>query len=173
MYDGFTPGDSTALFDWMFAQVKSPTNNFSGTSPSQLNALLAQGNVVLQTQSNYGIASGSTLVIPEGKTLYVSTILNVRRDANLIVEGTLVVLEGGRVNNDGHPTAGGGTITIAEGGMLVNDGYVENVSKSSVINNGVITNNARFEVRAGTVFADEGVVRGLSRLNIHRDAVTN
>jgi len=143
---------------------------FTGTSSSQLSAALANGNVIIETPGNYGISSGSTLIIPEGRTLYVSTVLNVRRDADLIVNGTLVILEGGRINNDGSSSSGGGRITIAEGGALINNGHVENVSSSTIINNGTITNNARFEVRAKTVFTNNGTVDGTTQLNIHRDA---
>jgi len=153
--------------------------DFTGTSPSQLNALLAAGDVNLRTPGSggYGIAANNTLVIPEGRTLYVSTVLNVRRGGTLRVEGTLVVFEGGRMNNDGHPTSGGGTIEIAEDGRLINYGYVENISNSFIFNYGRITNNGttgnfgRFEVRANTTFVGPGTVDGSRALNIHRDAI--
>jgi len=159
--------------------VPVPITDFRGTSPSQLNAALAEGNVNLTTPGSggYGIAANNTLVIPEGRTLYVSTVLNVRRGGTLRVEGTLVILEGGRMNNDGHPTSGGGTIEIAEDGRLINYGYVESISNSFIFNYGRITNNGttgnlgRFEVRANTTFVGPGTVDGSRALNIHRDAI--
>ena len=151
---------------------------FDGTSPSQLNALLAQGDVTLSTPGSggYGIASGLTFVVPEGRTLLVDTILNVRRDATLIIEGTVIILGGGRLNSDGHASSGTGTIIIAEGGKLVNNGYVEIAMKSVLTNEGAITNNGttgnlgRFEVREGVQFT-RGVVDGTRALTIHRLAV--
>ncbi|MCL2425850.1 MAG: discoidin domain-containing protein [Oscillospiraceae bacterium] len=157
-----------------------PPEVFNGTSPNQLNALLAQGDVRLTTPGSggYGIAGNTTLVIPEGRTLYVETILNVRRGGTLRIEGSVVVLEGGRINNDGSSN-GGGTIEIANGGRFINYGYVENVSGSSIFNHGTITNNGttgnlgRFEVRGNTRFTGTGTVDGSRQLNIHRDAIRN
>jgi len=151
---------------------------FTGTSPNQLLPLLAQGDVTVATPGSggYGIAGGVTLVVPAGRTLYVETILNVRRDATLIIEGTVVVLEGGRLNSDGHLSAGTGTIIIAEGGKLVNYGYVEIAQRSELTNNGTITNNGtagnlgRFEVRTGVIFT-RGLVDGTRALTIHREAI--
>jgi len=175
------------VIDFAVAQNEPPEESdseieptvFSGTSPSQLNALLAQGDVSLTTPGSggYGIAPGTTLVIPEDRTLYVETILNVRRDATLIIKGTIVVRESGRLNSDGHATAGTGTIIIAEGGSLVNNGYVEIAQRSTLTNLGKITNNGttgnlgRFEVRAGTQFT-RGVVEGTRALTLHRDVIT-
>jgi len=145
---------------------------YSGTRPAELTALLAEGHVVLHTPSNLGIfEQHSPFLIPEGSTLVVATTLNIQRNARLIVEGSIVVLEGGRINNQGN-SSGGGTITIADGGMLVNNGYVENVSNSRVFNYGTIINNARFEVRAQTTFINDGTLDVNNRLNIHRDAIT-
>jgi hypothetical protein len=112
-------------------------------------------------------------VIPSDTTLIVSTTLNVSRDAELIVEGTLLVLPGGRINNQGTSAGIGGTITIAPGGTLINYGHVENVSNSVVVNYGTIVNNERFEIRANTRFHDCGVVSGEAPLRIHRDAITS
>jgi len=146
------------------------TTEFSQTSSAQLTALLEQGNVQLTTPGNYGISNGSVLVIPEGVTLQVATTLNVRRGATLVVDGNLVVLEGGRINNDhGADIGSGGTIII--NGRLINNGYVENVSGSTVINNAVITNNGRFEVRARTTLDNNGEIIGEAAINIHRDAI--
>jgi len=155
-----------------------PPTEYAGTSPSQLNALLAQGDVMITTPGSggYGIAAGATLVVPEGKTLYVSTILNVRRDATLQINGTVVILEGGRLNSDGHATSGTGKIIIASGGKLINEGYVEIAQRSVLTNGGTITNNGttgnlgRFEVRAGVAFT-RGIVDGTRGLTINRDAV--
>ena len=152
--------------------------NFNGTSPTQLNAALAQSDVVLTTSGSggYGIASGVTLVVPEGRTLYIDTILNVRRLATLSIEGKVVVLDSGRLNSDGHASAGFGTIIIGEDGVLVNEGYVEIVSKSVLTNNGLITNNGttgnfgRFEVRADVEFT-RGVVDGTRALTLHRNVI--
>ena len=148
-----------------------PPTEFAGTNPANLRNLLQTENVVLQTPSNLGIfAQHSPFVVPAGRTLYIETTLNIQRDAELIIEGTVVVLPGGRINNQGS-NAGGGTITIADSGRLVNDGYVENVSGSRVFNYGTIINNARFEVRARTVFINEGTIGGSTLLNIHREAI--
>jgi hypothetical protein len=98
----------------------------------------------------------------------VVSTLNVQGGAELIIEGTLHVAPGGRVNNQGGT---GGTINIAPDGMLLNDGHVENVTNSTVINNGTITNNDRFEIRRGTTFHSVGTVEGSVPLNIHRDAI--
>jgi len=160
------------------SETIEPPEEFSGTSPSQLNAALSKGDVMLTTPGSggYGIAAGSTLVIPEGKTLYVSTILNVRRDATLRIEGTLVVLPGGRLNSDGHATSGTGTIVITNSGELINEGYVEIAQRSKLTNLGTITNTGatgnfgRFEIRAGVEFT-RGTTGGNRALNIHRDAV--
>ena len=163
-----------------YVEVWKPPTAFNGTSPSQLNALLASGHVTLTTPGSggYGIASGATLVVPAGRMLFVDTILNVRRDATLRIEGTVVILEGGRLNSDGHATPGvsTGTIIIAEGGKLVNEGYVEIAQRSTLTNLGRITNNGttgnlgRFEVRAGTEFT-RGVVDGTRVLTLHRDVI--
>jgi len=152
--------------------------SFAGTSPSQLNALLAQGSVELKTPGSggYGVAAGSTLVVPKGKTLYVSTILNVRRDATLQIDGTVVILEGGRLNSDGHATSGTGKIIVAEGGQLKNNGYTEIAMRSVLTNEGTISNygttgnHGRFEIREGVQFT-RGTVDGTRTLTIHRLAV--
>ena len=100
----------------------------------------------------------------------------MRRDATLRIDGTLVILEGGRLNSDGHATAGTGTIVIAEGGKLVNEGYVEIAQRSTLTNLGTITNDGttgnlgRFEVRAGVEFT-RGTVDGSRALTVHRDAI--
>jgi len=139
---------------------------FSGSNPNTLRELLTQQDVVLKTAGNLGIfAHHSPFVIPEGRTLTVASTLNVQGNAELIVEGTLVVREGGRVNNQG---GAGGTIIIAPSGVLRNNGHIENVTNSAVMNYGTIVNSARFEVRAGTTLHNCGVVEGT--LNIHRNA---
>ena len=149
----------------------APPAEFSGTNPRLLEQLLSEGDVVLSTRGNLGIFEHqSPFVVPEGRTLYVQSTLNVQRNAKLVIEGTVVVLDGGRINNQGN-NASGGTIEIASNGRLVNNGYVENVSNSAVLNNGTIINNARFEVRAGTRFINNGTVGGSNRLNIHREAI--
>jgi len=141
---------------------------FSGTNPKSLRNLLTEGNVILSTISNLGIfVHHSPFVIPEGRTLTVTTALNVQGNAELIVEGTLVVAPGGRINNQG---GAGGTIRIAPGGTLINYGHIENVTNSTFANNGTVVNNARIEVRAGVTFYDRGIIMGPSLLNIHRNA---
>jgi len=140
---------------------------FNGTSPNALGRLLEEYNVVLSTRGNLGIfANHSPFVIPAGRTLTVTTTLNISGNAELIVEGTLVVAEGGRINNQG---SSGGTIRVATGGNLVNNGWVENVTNSTFANNGTITNNGRFEVRAGVIFYDQGTVTGTPP-NVNRNA---
>ncbi|MCL2427142.1 MAG: Ig-like domain-containing protein, partial [Oscillospiraceae bacterium] len=81
--------------------IAEPTP-FTGTNPSHLRNLLATENAVLQTRGNLGIfAHQSPFYVPAGRTLYVETALNIQRDAVLIIEGTVVVLPGGRINNQG------------------------------------------------------------------------
>lgn len=143
----------------------------TGTGRKQLEDALAEGNVILATPSNFGISSGNTLIVPQGSILRVTTALNIRHDAELVIEGTLVVAESGRINNDGSSNSGGGTITIREGGKLENYGYVENVSGSSIYNFGAIENNGRFEVRARTKLIDGGKLIANKPFNIHKDAI--
>ncbi|MCL2425484.1 MAG: Ig-like domain-containing protein [Oscillospiraceae bacterium] len=148
-----------------------PTTEFDGTNPARLRTLLDDYNVTLQTRGNLGIfAQHSPFIIPEGRTLYIETTLNIQRDAELIIKGTVVVLEGGRINNQGSGT-GGGTINITGSGRLVNYGHVENVTNSTINNYGLIINNARFEVRARAIFIDNGLIDGSNPLNINRDAI--
>jgi alpha-L-fucosidase 2 len=144
---------------------------FSGNNPNVLRALLEDNDVILKTAGNLGIfAHHRPFAIPAGRTLTVATTLNVQANAELIINGTLIVQEGGRVNNQG---AAGGTIRIANGGRIVNNGHVENVTNSTVINYGTIENNARFEVRANTTFCScDGVVIGSVSINTHRNAIT-
>jgi len=143
---------------------------FTGTNPRNLDAVLEIGDTILRTPNNLGIfAQHSPLVVPAGSTLFIATTLNIHRDAELIIEGTVVVLPGGRINNQGSPN-GGGTIIIAPGGTLENNGHVENVSNSRMFNNGTIINNARFEVRAGVTFLQGNVVEN-APININRSAI--
>jgi len=142
---------------------------FTDSSPRNLAALLEKSDVILATSGNLGIfAQHSPFVIPAGKTLYVESTLNIQGNAEIVIEGNLVILEGGRINNQG---GGGGTITIAQGGVLVNNGHVENVTNSTFNNYGTIENNARFEVRTGVTFLEccDSVVIG--NLNINRGAI--
>jgi len=144
---------------------------FSGSNPNVLREMLDAGDVILSTPGNLGIFSHhSPFVVPEGTVLIVTTTLNVQRDAELIIEGTVIVLNGARINNQGGP-AGGGTISIANTGTLINFGHVENVTNSAVVNYGTIVNNARFEVRADTRLHDCGEIIGTTPLNIHRNAI--
>jgi hypothetical protein len=141
---------------------------FTGTNPAQLRNMLERRDVYLETRSNLGIfEQHSPFYIPAGTTLTVNTVLNVQGRAELVVYGTLIVAEGGRINNQG---SAGGTIRIMPGGRLINNGYVENVTNSTLINNGTIINNARFEIRAGVTFRNEGTVSG-TPLNINRAAI--
>ena len=148
---------------------------FGGTSHNELQRLLNEGNnVKITTPGNFGISANNNIVIPAGVTLKIETVLNVRPQAVLNVEGTLIVAPGGRINNDyggNHPP--GGTIRIAHGGVLINDGHVENVSYSTFFNNGTIINNGIFAVRAFTTFTNSGTIGGNNPLNIHRDAIVN
>jgi hypothetical protein len=149
--------------------AEAPPVEFGGTNPNALNNLLADGyDVVLTTTpGNLGIfAQHSPFTVPAGRTLTVATTLNVQGNATLVIEGTLVVAAGGRINNQG---GAGGTIVIAPGGRLVNYGHVESVTNSTVNNNGTIVNNARFEIRAQTTFRNNGHVIG--ELNINRNAI--
>jgi len=149
-------------------------SEFSGSNPARLAQLLAEGDVVLSTPGNLGIFTHqSPFVIPAGRTLTVTTTLNVQHNATLIIEGTLIVANGGRINNQGSADPDrAGTIIIAPGGRLVNYGHVENVSNSTVRNHGIIVNNQRFEVRARTNLLStiDSVIEGSVALNVHRDA---
>jgi len=150
------------------APPAAPTE-FNGSNPNVLRALLEEGDVILTTSGNLGIFTHhSPFVIPAGRTLTVASTLNVQGNAELVIDGTLVVQAGGRVNNQG---GAGGTIIIAGAGELINNGHVENVTNSTVINKGTIINNARFEIRASTTICDcDGIVVGTTPLNIHRNA---
>jgi len=154
--------------------VVVPTVEFDGTNPNRLVDLLKTSNVILTTRGNLGIfAQHSPFVIPEGRTLYIQTTLNVQRgDVELQIYGNLVVLPGGRVNNQGN----GSTITVADGGNLIVNGLVENVTGSRFFNEGNVTvgSNGRFTVRAsvyycweccGDVYLYDG-----ANISIHRDA---
>jgi len=141
---------------------------FTDTNPTRLRAMLERRDVYLETRSNLGIFENqSPFYIPEGTTLTVNTVLNIQGRAELVVYGTLIVAEGGRINNQG---SAGGTIRIMPGGRLINNGHVENVTNSTLINNGSIVNSARFEVRAGVTFRNEGAVTG-TPLSINRNAI--
>jgi len=147
---------------------------FSGSNPVRLAQMLAEGDVVLSTPGNLGIFTHhSPFVIPVGRTLTVTTALNIQHNATLIIEGTLIVADGGRINNQGSADPNrAGTIIIAPGGRLINYGHVENVSNSTVRNYGAIVNYLRFEVRAETnlLSALDSVVAGNAELNVHRNA---
>jgi len=146
-----------------------PPVRFIASNPRNLLDMLVYDDVVLATSGNLGIFSQhSPFVIPAGRTLYVESTLNIQGNAELIIEGNVVVLEGGRINNQGGL---GGTITIAESGRLTNYGHVENVTNSAINNHGTIINNSRFEVRAGVTFNSTGYVKGATPLNIHRNAI--
>ncbi|MCL2426074.1 MAG: family 43 glycosylhydrolase [Oscillospiraceae bacterium] len=148
--------------------VTEPTSEFTGTNPRNLSIMLENEDVILATERNLGIfAQHSPFVIPEGRTLYVRTVLNISGNAELIIKGNVVVLEGGRINNQG---GSGGTITIANGGTLINYGHVENVSNSTIRNCGTIINNGRFEIRADVTFVECGNVEGRVPLSINRNA---
>jgi len=168
------PGES--IFEWMAGQRNVPAapEVFSASNPNVLKDLLDQGDVILSTPGNLGIfAHHSPFVIPAGRTLTVTTALNVQHNATLIIEGTLIVADGGRVNNQGSSDPNrAGTIIIATGGRLINYGHVENVSNSTVRNYGTIVNNQRFEVRARTNLHStiDSVIEDPVALNIHRDA---
>ncbi|MCL2424714.1 MAG: carbohydrate binding domain-containing protein [Oscillospiraceae bacterium] len=143
---------------------------FTGSNPNRLrDDYLAQVRyVTLATPRNLGIfEQHSEFIVPENTTLFVATTLNIERNAELIIRGTVVILEGGRINNQGSGT--GGTVTIAETGTLENNGHFENVTRSTLENNGTIVNNGRFEVRADSTFY-HGVVEGDTPLNINRQA---
>ncbi|MCL2425486.1 MAG: DUF4832 domain-containing protein [Oscillospiraceae bacterium] len=147
---------------------------FDGANPNRLADLLEDGDVILTTRGNLGIfAQHSPFVIPEGRTLYVQTTLNIQRgDVEFIIEGNLVVLPGGRVNNQGN----GSTITVADGGRLIVNGWVENVTGSNFFNEGnvVVGSEGRFTVRASVnycwdVCGDVRLYDG-ANVSIHRDA---
>ena len=166
--------DTRIFAQWTEEIDIPPVAEFSASNPARLAQLLTEGDVVLSTPGNLGIfAHHSPFVIPAGRTLTVTTALNVQHNATLIIEGTLIVADGGRINNQGSADPDrAGTIIIAPGGRLINYGHVENVSNSTVRNHGVIVNNQRFEVRARTNLLStvESVIEGSVALNVHRDA---
>jgi len=152
--------------------MERPAQVFTGSNPNRLADALAEGDVILSTPNNLGIfEQHSPFVIPAGRTLTVTTTLNIQRGATLIVEGRLLVEEGGRINNQGSGT-GGGTIVVTPIGRLINHGYVENVTNSTVRNYGNIVNHGRFEVRAGTNWLThvDGLAAGPVPFNINRNA---
>ena len=159
-----------------FTMIDAPvtiTANFeiTGSNIASIREILAHGDAIVSTQGNLGIFSHhGPLVIPAGRTLVITTALNVQRDAELIIEGTLIVSDNARINNQGSAT-GGGTIVVANGGELINNGHIENATGSTVINYGTIVNNARFEVRAETTLNNCGDTLGKVPLNIHRNAI--
>jgi len=137
---------------------------FTATSPRQLQELLNGGNdVILATPSNLGIfQQHSPLIVPTGVTLYVETRLNIQNNAELTILGTVVILDEGRVNNQG--SGNGGTITIEEGAALINNGVFENTLRSTLINDGVINNNGRLDIRNktynnGSIYNNDGSIR--------------
>ncbi|MCL2425109.1 MAG: hypothetical protein FWD05_02110 [Oscillospiraceae bacterium] len=170
MYWSVYQAQATETFNPFATLNVAPPVEFTGTNPNTLRGLLAEehARVDLATRGNLGIfTQHSPFVIPAGRTLTVTTTLNISGNAELIVEGVLIVAEGGRINNQG---SSGGTITVAPGGLLINEGWVENVTNSTFDNNGTIINNGRFEVRAGVTFYDRGDVKGANPLNINRNA---
>ncbi|MCL2425871.1 MAG: hypothetical protein FWD05_05995 [Oscillospiraceae bacterium] len=150
------------------------TVRFYGTNPRHLVELLENHHVILATRHNLGIfEQQSVFEIPEGRTLYIETVLNVQRhDVDLLVNGNLVVLPGGRINNQGN----GSTITIADTGNLVVNGLVENVSGSIFINEGnvVVGSNGRFTIRASSIFCwdccGDVLLHPGADVSIHEDA---
>ncbi|MCL2424898.1 MAG: metallophosphoesterase, partial [Oscillospiraceae bacterium] len=151
-----------------------PPVEFTGSNPNNLLAQLQTRDAVLNTRGNLGIfANHGSFTIPAGRTLTVETALNIHRGAELIVEGTLIIAAGGRLNNQGV----GSKITIAYGGELIVYGWVENVSGSTFTSAGeiIINDTARVNIRAGVFFCIEeyGIVTVHSPgiLNINRDAI--
>ena len=141
--------------------TKSDPTRFVESNPRNLLALLETDDVVLATRGNLGVfEQHSPFVVPAGRTLYVESVLNIQGNAEIVIEGNVVVLKGGRINNQG---GAGGTITIAQGGILVNNGHVENVTNSTLNNYGTIVSNARFEIRTGVTFLEccDSVVIGV------------
>ena len=128
---------------------------FTGTNPNVLMSMFQEGDVVLRTAGNLGIfAHHADFYIPEGRTLIIETTLNVHRGADLRIYGTLVIAEGGRLNNQGGVDGAlRSRITVAPGGTLINYGLVENVSGSVISNCGAIINTGLFNIRAGTLYS--------------------
>ncbi|MCL2425808.1 MAG: glycoside hydrolase family 3 C-terminal domain-containing protein [Oscillospiraceae bacterium] len=174
-----TPADIT-IFEWLAAQSRQgPTpiepEIFTDTRPNALANLLDRyDHVVLATRGNLGIfEQHSEFVIPADTTLTVETALNVHRNAEVIVEGTLIISEAGRLNLQQN-----GTVTIAYGGRLIVHGWVETVSapETRFTNAGTITitETGRFNIRENVYYCLEvcGTVVNYGRLNVHRNART-
>jgi len=145
------------------------TVEFNGTNPNRLVDALVDNDVILNTRGNLGIfPQHSTFTIPAGRILTVETALNAQRGAEIVVEGTLVIADIGRLNNQG-----GGTIRVAPGGRLIIHGWVENVTGSTFTNAGdiIITEIGRLNIRAGVSYCLAcGTVDDIGILNINRDA---
>ncbi|MCL2425483.1 MAG: DUF4832 domain-containing protein [Oscillospiraceae bacterium] len=170
-----TRADGRLVIDGLTVDVPPVmTVEFDGTNPNRLTDLLETSNAILTTRGNLGIfTQHSPFVVPEGRTLYIQTTLNVQRgDVELQIYGNVVVLPGGRINNQGN----GSTITVEDGGNLIVNGWVENVTGSRFFNEGNVTvgSEGRFTVRAsvyycwecsGDVYLYDG-----ANISIHRDA---
>jgi len=148
---------------------------FYGTDPARLNDLFAKtSEIILTTRGNLGIFENhSTFVIPEGVTLTVTTALNSQRNAEIVVEGTLIIADGGRLSNQG----GGSTIRVAPGGTLIVYGTVENAAGSTITNAGtlVITESGIVNVRANASYCLDdcvGTVDNEGVLNVHVNAIS-
>jgi len=145
-----------------------------GTAPTRLQWLFEdESDIILATRGNLGIgAQHSPFTIPYGVTLTIETVLNISRDAWVVVEGTLIIPEGGRVNLQSN-----GSIRVAPTGVLTVEGTLESVASPNAhfVNDGLvtITDTGRVTVRAQVrhCLDDVGELVNNGSLTIHRDAV--
>ncbi|MCL2425835.1 MAG: hypothetical protein FWD05_05815 [Oscillospiraceae bacterium] len=126
--------------------------------------------IELATRGNLGIfEQHSVFVVPEGVTLTVATAFNAQRNAEIRVEGTLIIADGGRLNGQA-----GGTIRIAEGGTLIINGVAENMAGSTFINAGeiTVTDTGRLNIRADAYYClVDGEFIGDGAADIRRGAI--
>jgi len=126
--------------------------------------------IELATRGNLGIfEQHSVFVVPYGVTLRVTTAFNAQRNAEIRVEGTLIIEEGARLNGQA-----GGTIRIAEGGTLIINGVAENMAGSTFINAGeiTITDTGRLNIRADAYYCfEDGEFIGEGAADIRRGAI--
>ncbi|MCL2427209.1 MAG: metallophosphoesterase family protein [Oscillospiraceae bacterium] len=132
-----------------------PEGPFTDTRPNALREWFDRyTEITLATRGNLGIFEHqSPFVIPDGVTLTVETALNSQRDAHIVIEGTLIIADIGRLNNQGNRS----TITVADGGRLIIYGWVENVTGSIFINDGevILRDSGRLNIRAGVSYCLE------------------
>jgi len=115
--------------------------------------------VVISVPGNLGL---SNRTIPAGTTLVVANRVHV--GANLVVEGSVLVPEGGQLHIQQN-----GSMTIALGGSLVNNGVVHVNNHTQISVYGSVINHARFDANNNngdtaviSMFGSYSVVSGIT-----------